>query len=178
MIIKAFSFFLLVLLNLSVQATDSSLLKKRIEKINSLVNELKALSLSEIKKDRDTTILKLFRKIEACHFAPPLNDPQFNITISLVSLRGIVKDSGMNIFKVSYPDPSRDSIVDVKKLSGYLNNTLIAYVNMFNDDWELFYFAFKEDSDQLIYLIEAGGEQELYRRKKEFLNKLHFNPIQ
>jgi hypothetical protein len=44
---------------------------------------------------------------------------------------------------------------------------------MYDNDFEMFYFSFREGSDQLLYLIEAGGDPEFYRRKKEFMNALH-----
>ena len=44
---------------------------------------------------------------------------------------------------------------------------------MYGDDWEILYFAFKENSDQLICLIDAGGENEWYNRKKHFINDLY-----
>ena len=46
---------------------------------------------------------------------------------------------------------------------------------MYGEEFEGFYFEFKINSDELIYLIEAGGSSEDYRKKKKFLNNIRIS---
>jgi hypothetical protein len=157
-----------------VHANDSVLYNKRIQLIRALSKNLAILSVPVFKDLSDTTnLFNYYKEIESKYFFPPFISSEFRIRLSLVYLHRMVQDPGIDSFKIFYPDPTKDTIASVKELSGYLNNTLIAYIDMYYDNWEMFYFAFKEGSDQLIYLIEAGGDSNRYRQKKQFLNSLY-----
>jgi hypothetical protein len=164
----------LLLTTLSVQANDSTLLMQRIEKIEVLIKELKMLPLPRIKEASDTiNLIETYKEIEPRFFIPPFTVPEFNIRYALGYLHHMVCDLEIDSIKLRYPDPKLDSVVNVSGLLGYLKNTVIVYYHMYGADYEMFYFSFKEGSDQLIYLIEAGGEPEWYSRKKHFMDKLY-----
>jgi hypothetical protein len=167
--------FLFALASHSVQASDSTLFNKRLTKIKTLSEELAILPMPLFREAADTiNLIGLYKHIELKYLAAPFKDPQFNTLVALRYLHELIStDSNMSEFKFQYPDPEKDSVVDVRYLIGYLNNTIICYFRMYNEDWELFYFSFKENSDQLIYLIEAGGEPDWYKRKKYFMDRLY-----
>ena len=165
----------LLLAFLPVQATeDSTLLKRRIDKIMLLKKALQAIPLVGFREVADTILLQeAFKEVEPRFFAPPFRDPVFNIRHALGMLQHFLHSSEKDTFKLQYPDPTKDTNLYINGLTGYLKNTVIAYFHMYDNDFEMFYFSFREGSDQLLYLIEAGGDPEFYRRKKEFMNALH-----
>ena len=168
---NVFIFFLGLLAALNVKANDSTLTKLRIDKINALSQELRSIPLPFFRTLSDSIhLIHAYKDIESRFFAPPLTSPDFKIYYSLALMHKLVKDSGMTSFKLLYPNPKIDSVVAVQEFTGYIQNTLIAYYRMYDEEWEMFYFAFKEGSDQLIYIIEAGGDPEWYYRKKYFLD--------
>lgn len=166
-----FFILFLVLISQSAFANDSTLLERRIAKIKSLAGDLKLLPDFSNSIYSDTSkLFSFYRSVETKYFQPSLSDSIYKNTFGISGFHSISSYPDSLIFR--YPDPAKDSITDVSKLTNYLSNTVILYYPMYGSEWELFYFVFKKDSDQLVRIIEAGGEKEEYRFKKQFIDKI------
>ena len=165
---------LFVLLFQFLLANDSTLFLKRISKIKSLARELGSLGHPLVKPIADSVdIINFYSSIEKKYFGQNLKSKEYKISYALHDFREIVNDLGIDSLILRYPDAKIGSVTDVKELHDYLANTVILYFPMYEMEFEGFYFAFQKKSDNLMYLIEAGGEDAEYRRKKLFLNQIH-----
>lgn len=157
------------------QNDDTTLLENRRQKIIKLFADLRKAPRIDSEDYPKKEEFEIYRPLERMYFKPPKASSEFSILEDLYQIQGLAfhyDDSTVN-FQLRYPNPRIDSITDVSKLHGYLKNVLILYASMYDNEWEMCYFAFKPESDQLIWMISAGGESDVYRRKKHFLNELY-----
>ena len=97
---------------------------------------------------------------------------QYNLKAAIYTFDYILPRFPIDSFILKTPRVSSDTLIDLGDYTSYFNNTLIFYLPMYEEEFEGFYFGFKTNSDKLIYLIEAGGSSEDYKKKKKFLNNI------
>jgi len=154
-------------------ASDSTLTDRRIAKIRALAKDLSSIQFTDgMVKGDSTTLVAAYRSMLQKYFPRNVLTAEFNMLYPLRVFHHISQKYGLDSTAFRMPDAAKDSLVDIRPLKHYSANTVIMYFAMYGSEWEGFYFAFREASDELIFLLDAGGENDDYRRKKIFLDKI------
>lgn len=173
----------IIIIGLSVGATfygncsDTTLYHKRVKKIKTLalwLNERPNFRLNSL-ADTSMNALKIYDTAITLFFDKPLLKSQFNLKEAMYTFDYMLPWIPIDSFILKIPIVSIDTLIDEGDYTYYSKNTIIFYLPMYGEEYEGFYFGFKANSDKLVYLIEAGGSIEEYKKKKNFLNNTqHF----
>ncbi|RYZ51828.1 MAG: hypothetical protein EOP49_10865 [Sphingobacteriales bacterium] len=156
--------------------SDSTLYKLRIAKVKALFTDLAKLPPIRIQSIKDTGLLSTYYvEVLNKHLPHPASGGDYKLAYSAYELHVVSNTLPVDSLLLAYPDPAKDSLADTRSFTYYLANTVILYFPMYGGNWEGAYFSFKEESDELIFLLTAGGDPMDYRRKKEFLNTVRAN---
>lgn len=172
--LKSIIFFLALTSVLSCYGNDTTLYKRRVIKIKALakwLNERPNIRLNNI-ADTSQNFWKTYDTAINTFFDRNFLNPNFNLKIAVYSFDYFLPMFNIDSFILKTPNALKDTLIDIEKYPSYKENTLIFYLPMYEEQFEGFYFTFKSNSDKLIYLIEAGGSNEDYIKKKKFLNNL------
>lgn len=169
---------LILLIALNIGATcygcDTTLYNKRVEKIKTLALWLNERPNFRLNSFADTS-LKSWKTYDTAinlFFDKGFLNSQYNLRAAIYTFDYMLPMFPLDSFVLKIPKISSDTLIDVGDYTSYSKNTLIFYLPMYGEEFEGFYFEFKNNSDTLIYLIEAGGSNEEYKRKKKFLNNI------
>jgi hypothetical protein len=155
----------------SSYANDSTLLQQRMAKIGSLTAWLKQLPAPAFHSDGDSTnVWKAYAITRNNFFRKPYPKSPAEWRFGLFYYHDLVFDSGN--MKVELPDLKASSKLTPDSSRFFLDNALVLYATVDDFKFEVVYFLFEPGTDELIFILEAGGDEAEYQRKMTFLNSL------
>jgi hypothetical protein len=171
---KNFILFIVLSIGTSCYGSDTTLYHKRVGKIKALAQWLNERPNFKLNSIADTS-LKSWETYDTAinlFFDKAFLNSQFNLKTAVYTFDYILPLFPLDSFVLKIPKVLSDTLIDEGDYTSYTKNTLIFYLPMYGKEFEGFYFEFKNNSDKLIYLIEAGGSNEEYKKKKKFLNNI------
>ena len=171
---KNFILFIALSIGANCYGSDTTLYQKRVEKIKALAQWLNERPDYKLNNVADTSLKswKIYDTAINLFFDKAFLNSQFNLKTAVYSFDYLLPTFPLDSFILKVPKVSSDTLIDVGDYSSYTKNTLIFHLPMYGEEFEGFYFEFKNNSDKLIYLIEAGGTNKDYKEKKKFLNNI------
>jgi hypothetical protein len=170
---------LLLVMSASVYGNDSTLHQQRMARIKQLAEWLgnhpfpfvsNAITVDSIKA------CSLYDTAMGLFLSKSPIEEKLHPKSGLFYLDRLLNKLPVNDMLLKQPHPERETTAEVKSFTSYLRNTIVLYLPMYNEEFEGIYFAFADNTADLIYILEAGGEERDYVAKKRFLNSLKAMP--